>query len=146
MGSRCWYVAGIAAHYQDQGVFCCLNRLNCFNKVWIRKFWSNQLCVSGYGVGFDLVCSIFFSLGSTAVEAWFDHILTRVVGRTVLMIFPSSGRSWFSGPMSRDHPQLLDGGVFITFTGISTGFNIAHSSGGFLYQASHESSAHFALH
>ena len=28
-------------------------------------------------------------------------------------------------------------GVLITFTGISTGFNIAHSPGGFLYQASH---------
>ena len=47
------------------------------------------MCVSGYGVGVDLVCSIFFSLGSTAVEAGFDPILARVTGRYVLMPFSS---------------------------------------------------------
>ena len=48
----------------------------------------------------------------------------------------SPGHSWSSGEIVQGHPRRSVGNL-ITFTGISTAFNIAHSSTGFLYQASH---------
>ena len=58
------------------------------------------------------------------------------VGRSVSMPFSYLGHLWSSGPMSRGHPRLSGGGSSLPSPGLVPGI-IAHSPGGFLFQASH---------
>lgn len=58
-------------------------------------------------------------------------------GRYALMPSSSPDHSWSSGEIVQGSSSAFGWGVLITFTGISTAFNIAHSPSGFLYQASH---------
>lgn len=84
------------------------------------------------------------SVPSSSLSPISSHRLSRPgsihclpgVGRYVSMPSSSPGHSWSSGEIVQGHPRRSVGNL-ITFTGISTAFNIAHSSTGFLYQASH---------
>ncbi|MGV8108904.1 DUF2637 domain-containing protein [Methanospirillum sp.] len=96
----------------------------------IFKHWDEYLAPS---------CSFvlsFSNLRSSAVEAGFVPILAWCWPICIDALLISGSlmvlRSNVQGVSS-----AFGWGVLITFTGISTAFNIAHSPSGFLYQASH---------